>query len=393
MDDRKLGRLDLEKREVERRALVVTATRVQYVAVKPVVEELRKRNWQVTVLRLEEIWERVEGFLMRKRRRTLKSFYLAAPKKPEKVRNTYLIILVSKLIYNIMRLLQLSKPNIVIVMSEGIMPPKVAVAVAKLADIPTLLLMQLGMLGRNYECPHLLADKISVAGDFIRELIIKCGISENRVVVTGRPAYDAFIQAEQNYDKVEICKRLGLDPTKRILVYCTENLPQRETRDTVLTICNGIRRFSDLQVIIKVHPAELSVSIYEEVAKMVGIKALVTRDAKISEILFICDVMITGFSTTALDAMILDKPVITMNFTGLPDPIPFAESGAAVGVYERGEIERAIEEGLYDETVKAKLRENRDQFVYEQAFRKDGKATDRVVSLIEQMVQENRKCE
>jgi tartrate dehydratase alpha subunit/fumarate hydratase class I-like protein len=82
-----------------------------------------------------------------------------------------------------------------------------------------------------------------------------------------------------------------------------------------------------------------------------------------------------------------------MNFTGLPDPIPFAESGAAVGVYERGEIERAIEEGLYDETVKAKLRENRDQFVYEQAFRKDGKATDRVVSLIEQMVQENRKCE
>lgn len=365
----------------------MTAARVQYVAVKPVIEELMKRNWQVNVVHLEGIWERVESFLLKKKRRTLKSFYLKPPKASQKARNAYLIDFVSKLMYNITKTLNLSRPDIIIVMSEGTIPPKVAVAFGKLAGIPTLLLMQLGMLGRGYECPHFLADRISVAGDFIRDLLITCGVSENRVAVTGRPAYDALIHAEEKFDKTEICKRLGLDPTRKILVYCTENLPQRATQNIVFAICNSVKGISDLQVIIKVHPAELSLAIYEEVARKIGVKALVKRDTEISEVLFICDVMITGFSTTALDAMILDKPVITINLTGLNDPIPFAQSGAAIGVYREKDIRRAAEDGLFDESLKEKLRKGREKFVYEQAYLKDGKATQRVVNMIERMVE------
>ena len=379
------------RRNVERKALVVTAARVHYVVVKPVVEELLKRNWQVRVVHLEGIWERVESFLMKRRRRSLKSFYMTATKRPERRGNVYAVNLVSRIIYYSMKLLGLSKPNIVIVMSEGIMPPKIAVVVGKLVHIPTLLLMQLGMLGRDYQCPSFLADKISVAGDFIKDLIINCGINENRVVVTGRPTYDALVRAEDNFDKIEICQKLSIDPRKEILVYCTENLPQRETRNIVLVICNAIKSFPDLQLIIKVHPSELSLSVYEEVSKNVGVKALVIRDANVYEILFVCDIMITGFSTTALDAMILDKPVVTVNFTGLEDPIPFAESGAAIGVYHEEDLRRAVEDGLFNESLKEKLRRDREKFVYEQAYLKDGKATERVVNLIEQMIVEKRK--
>ena len=97
------------------------------------------------------------------------------------------------------------KPDVVIVMTEGILPAKIAIATAKLGRIPTLLLLQLGMLGKNYECPNFLADKISVPGDFIKDLVINCGVDANKVVVTGRPTYDVLIHAEERFDKAAIC--------------------------------------------------------------------------------------------------------------------------------------------------------------------------------------------
>jgi UDP-N-acetylglucosamine 2-epimerase len=275
-------------------------------------------------------------------------------------------------------------------MSENTPPTKIACKTAKLLDIPILDLLQLGMLGHHYECPEFLADKISVPGEFIRDLLINCGIDESRVVVTGRPTYDALIRAEESFKKEQICKKFGLDPTRKIVVYATENLLPWETQPLVYALCTIMKKLSDVQFVIKVHPSEPSLSLYERVSKDVGVQCLITRDANIYEILFVCDLMITGFSTAALDAMILDKPVVTMNFTGLEDPIPFAESGAAIGVYRKEETEQAIRDGLYDEAVRERLAKDREKFVFEQAYKKDGKATERIVDLIEQMVSEKR---
>lgn len=383
----------MQRRNAGFKALVITATQVHYVVVRPVVEELIRRNWQVNVLHLERIWERIEGFLMKRKRRSIESFYAKTNRKAESRTSHYVDKIVSKIVFYSMRLLHAEKPDILIVMSEGITPTKVAVAVAKIWRIPTLLLLQLGMLGQNYECPMLLADKISVPGDFIKDLVISCGVAGDRIVVTGRPTYDALIRAEDHFNKTEICQKLGLNPAKKTLVYCTENLPPKETQRMVYSICKAAKRLSNVQFVIKVHPSELSLSIYEKVAREVGIQALITKGADIYEILYVCDLMITGYSTTALDAMILNKPVITINFTGLKDPIPFAESGAAIGVYEEKDLESAIKNGLYDDSMRERLRHDRERFVYEQTFLKDGKATERVVNLIEQIVNEKRISE
>jgi len=364
----------------------MTATHVHYVVAEPVIEELRRRNWQVAVLRLEKVWERVESYLMKRKRRSTASFYVKAAQKPKDSRiDLYTIGVASRICHYFMILFGI-RPNIVIVMTEGIMPAKIAVAAARLGRIPTLLLLQLGMLGKNYECPSFLADKISVPGDFIKDLVINCGVDTSKVVVTGRPTYDALVRAEGRFDRDKICRRLKLDPARKIVVYCSENLPLRDTERIAGAVCRAMKSFSDVQFIIKVHPSELSISIYNKIAREIGVQVLVTKEENIYEVLFACDLMITGFSTTALDAMILDKPVITINFTGLPDPIPFAESGATIGVYREEDLEPAIREGLYDDSVKERLRNDREKFVYEQTYLKDGKATERIVDLIARMV-------
>jgi CDP-glycerol glycerophosphotransferase (TagB/SpsB family) len=150
-------------------------------------------------------------------------------------------------------------------------------------------------------------------------------------------------------------------------------------------ICNAVKDFLDVQFVIKVHPSELSLSVYDTVLKQVGIRALVTKEANIYEVLYVCDLMMTGYSTTALDAMILDKPVITLNLTGLKDPIPFAESGAAIGVYSEKDLKQAIKNALCDDSTKERLRRDRGKFVYEQTYLSDGKATERIVNLTEEM--------
>lgn len=373
------------QKEKAKRAVVVTATQVHFRVVKPVVDELMRRGWQVSVLHFESLWERIESFLLKRRKRSVASFYAETTRKTEGKTSRYVANVLAKIILYLTKLSGLSKPNILLVLSEGIMPTKVAVAVAKQSGIPTLLLLQLGMLGKNYECPTFLADKISVPGDFIKDLVINCGVAEERIVVTGRPTYDALIRAEEKFDKAGICRKLGLDPSKKILVYCTENLPLTETQRMAYAICNAVKDFLDVQFVIKVHPSELSLSLYDTVLKQVGIRALVTKEANIYEILYVCDLMMTGYSTTALDAMILDKSVITVNLTGLRDPIPFAESGAAIGVYSEEDLKQAIKNGLYNDSAKERLRRDREKFVYEQTYLSDGKATERIVNLTEKM--------
>ena len=374
---------------VKNKALVVTARNVHYTIVRPVIEELRRRDWKVTTLHFERVWEKVVEniLLMTQKKRPLESFYVKPPPKLPKKKSLYVYNLISKFISHLINAVKMEKLDIVIVLTDGPLPCKIAVLVARFVNIPSLLLLHVGMVGPKYDCPSFLVDKLAVMGEYARDILIKCGVDKTKLVVTGRPTYDALVRAEEHFEKDEICRKLGLDPTRRIIVYTTENLPPSESEGMVYAICKAVKEFSDSQFIIKVHPSELTLSIYERVIKDIGVDALITRDANIYEVLYVCDVMITGFSATALDAMILDKPVITVNFTGLEDPVPYAESGVAIGVYEERGLVRAIKRGLYEEDARKNLREAREKFVYEQSYKKDGKATERVVELIEQMIQ------
>jgi len=372
------------------KALVVTSRNVHYTIVRPVIEELRRRNWKVTTLHFERIWEKVETLLLKTtKKRSLKSFYVKTPPRRPKKINWYVYNSIAKFISVLMSVFRIKKPDIILVLTDGPLPCKIAVLTGRFARIPSLLLLHVGMIGRNYECPRFLVDKIAVTGEFAKDILIECGVDENRLVVTGRPTYDLLVRAEEHFKKDEICRSLVLDPTKRIIAYTTENLPQNESESMVYAICKAVKEFSGLQFVVKVHPSELDLSMYQRVTRNIGVDALITRDANIYEVLYVSDLVITGFSATALDAMILDKPVITVNFTGLKDPLPFAESGAALGVYEEKDLVPAVKIGLYDKDAGEKLREAREKFVHEHSYRKDGQSTERVIKLIEQMADDH----
>ena len=74
----------------------------------------------------------------------------------------------------------------------------------------------------------------------------------------------------------------------------------------------------------------------------------------------------------------------------MKDPIPFAESGAAIGVYSEKDLKQAIKNGFYDDSTKEGFVMTEEKFVYEQTYLSDGKATERIVNLTEEMAATSR---
>ena len=97
--------------------------------------------------------------------------------------------------------------------------------------------------------------------------------------------------------------------------------------------------------------------------------------------------MLTINSTAAIEAIILDKPVIVVNLTGEVDIMPYAQSGAALGVYKEEELVSAINDALNDKNTIRQLKEARKMFESEHAYKVDGKSTERVVELIERIIE------
>ena len=69
----------------------------------------------------------------------------------------------------------------------------------------------------------------------------------------------------------------------------------------------------------------------------------------------------------------------------------YVSSGIAIEVKKLEELISAIKDVLYKGEVREKLAEARKKFVYEHAYIQDGKATERVVNLIEQMIEESKR--
>ncbi|MCK4348561.1 MAG: hypothetical protein KAW47_08080, partial [Thermoplasmatales archaeon] len=62
-----------------------------------------------------------------------------------------------------------------------------------------------------------------------------------------------------------------------------------------------------------------------------------------------------------------------------------------IGVYRCEDIIPAIKSALYDMNARERLKNARERFIYEHHYALDGKATERVVNLITQMIKEKRK--
>lgn len=100
-------------------------------------------------------------------------------------------------------------------------------------------------------------------------------------------------------------------------------------------VMEAVKEMPGCQLIIKLHPRDEYTQSYQRMKNELKIKPIISKELNIYKALYVCDVMITKFSTTAIEAAVLGKPVIVLNLTSKFDPAGYVKSGIALGVYKK----------------------------------------------------------
>ena len=289
------------------------------------------------------------------------------------------------------RMIEVTSPDIMCLMPDGFFLQQMASALAKRYDIPTLscsAAIETGNSRSNMR--HLHADKKAAMGEIIRNLYIESGVEPDRIVVTGAANFDLLFNRDKEKDKQALLAS-NIDPNKTIILFATQHIAFSETERMLIGVVNAVSKMNDVQLIVKVHPRE-DMTNYKAVAEEfheIGLH--VVKDIDLYALINNCELLITKYSTTALEAIILDKPVVTINLSDEPTTVPYAEEGAALGVYRHEDIEQAILKVLYDEETRDKLTAGRYKFVRRWAGEPDGKAAPRIVTLMKEMIAASAK--
>lgn len=301
------------------------------------------------------------------------------------------------------RAIEIEKPDLILVTCEYCLLGRAAVVAGKLKGVPTLAIQHGNIspysigyyhpveeisdeIAPQY-CP--IPDKTAVYSPYDKELLLSIGhYPSDSVVVTGSSRYDILNHADKIYDKNKIFEELGLDTNKKMVLWTTQThgLPLEENIQNISAVYSTIKSLEGVQLVIKLHPGEDQRAILYKKNKSAK-PVIVDGGADIYALLYVCDLMVTRHSTTATEAVALNKPVLILNLSGEPDPMEYVKEGVALGVYEGKDLKPATEKLLKDD---ADLTKNREKYIQKYLYKIDGKATERVVGLIKKMMKEGK---
>ena len=243
------------------------------------------------------------------------------------------------------------------------------------------------------------ATKVSVWNEEHKGILVEKGGSPGRIVVTGSPLHD-MIYHKNTYSGQEIIDRvyelLDIEKTKGIILFTSQPLAKygvcsfEEQRNLTELIIETCARFNDYMLVIKLHPRE-SVEDYGYINRSPlqnRFRLVADKDVDLYDLICASRLILTQSSTTGIDALLFDKDVISISIL-ISKMIDYVKAGASLSVNQKGELSDTLHKVLKDNNVREKLREGRKRYINKHFPAFDGKATDRAMDLLYQLL--NRK--
>ncbi len=278
------------------------------------------------------------------------------------------------------------KPALIVVWEDVVPFERISVLVARQFGIKSLVL-QHGLLKPltpkgdwiiGYA--PLTANKIAVWSDLAKSHLVSHGVSGARVVATGSPKFDATHNRSFNPEKFRKSQGIGLQ--EKLVVFAAEGL--MFDTDTIGNLIDWVEvAFPDVKArfVVKVRKIEDP----KRWQARLGGKAMVLRDVDLYELLNACDVVVGKVSSVGLEGMVFGKPFVVFEEEGRKDFRGSYDSDAVLRASNKSEFVKAFALAL-DDRQRPALEEKIAAFVERIAFRQDGKATARVISLIKEMM-------
>jgi len=272
--------------------------------------------------------------------------------------------------------------NIILVWDDSLEFNRTLVVVGKHLGIPSIMVQHGIWAGDLRIGKKIYVDRVALWGGRIKNRLIERRVNASQLIVTGNPGYDKIISMRNNQAIYE--NNFIVFATQMIEDYSSLNVDTNE--EIIDALYSTIRKIPGTRLVIKVHPGE-KIRSYQKLTKNKKYQNVgIIRKMDIFELLEKCSILITYNSTVALEAIILNKPVVIVNFTGRSDLVPYVESGAARGVYKKKDLHPVIMDTLKNPDVQNRLAEKREKFILDNVYKLDGGARLRVINLIEEMI-------
>jgi UDP-N-acetylglucosamine 2-epimerase len=231
------------------------------------------------------------------------------------------------------------------------------------------------------------ADKTFIWGQNYKDVLVSLGYSQDSVEITGSPKYDEISDIIEKQDKKQVLKEYSIEPKGRKLVLWT-------TQCLGLTVEENIKNFKamvsaadslDMLVLIKQHPREELK--YDKMIEKYMLPhpniQLLPKNAHTLSLINISDIVITKFSTTALETLAFDKELIILNLSNESDRITYVKDGVAAGAYTDQQLIEVINQTLENKNDKS---EKRKDYLEKFLYKIDGQASKRIINEISKLL-------
>ncbi len=289
-------------------------------------------------------------------------------------------------------ILERHRPALIISADDADPRCRVFSLLGKTLGIPSLLVQQ-GLTSRAYpEWVFFSHDCVAAIGERSRNDMIAQGIPPENILVTGHPGFDRLVDVDPD-TRAKARSAFGLAGDQKMILFASQPyyIGVFDSPQIRRTMIDAVVRAADSQpasvLVIKPHPGERTAG-FRRLVRRYSRTRLAGKTAEMATLIKACDVLITFYSTSALEALYAGKPVINVDFPKSGGSKIYTLSGATWTARSEEDIAGYIARltsGKTDELTEAQ--ENaRLKFLSEMTGAPDGKATERVTQAVMELV-------
>ena len=177
-------------------------------------------------------------------------------------------------------------------------------------------------LENNKKYGFLLPDHLLLFGNYTKNLLLGKGYPSEKLVTFGNSAFFGLDKFLKSFNRRKILDKFGITEGQQVILFTSGKLQRKHSASGKYDYDEQIweyliKHFGNKEnffLVLKPHPQEKDISVYQNILQNKNCtNAIVTHDS-IYDLICLSNIVISVFSTTMLDALCFQKPVIRVKF-------------------------------------------------------------------------------
>lgn len=294
-----------------------------------------------------------------------------------------------------LKILDYEKPDLITVCGGNDWRENIIVELAREQGIKTIVIQD-GAYDENAIRP-IFTDYFAAYGEYYKQMMVKNNFPEENIYTMGQPKWDNIFsdfdsitkEAEEMRDNLKLVKK-----EYKVITYALDIGDDFISKDEKIimekAIISEFQKLENTYLILRPHP-KANVEITKNIVKEFNdenIRFCVGR-INILALINLTDIWINTSSTTALESVIMGKPVIIIDFFKKQFMKYLEKAGVGFYLYRKEEFEPLVKKLLYDTVSQKEFQEKLPKFTKYMIGETDGRSTERLIGIFQKVLIRN----